>query len=73
MNIYEALAKFLRARDLDVEKVTDFDEYTNSYGGCETCSWDETEVTIYYHDSEGFGKSYTYSGKMVDLVRELTD
>lgn len=73
MNIYEALARFLRSRDYDVEKVTDFDEDTVWSGGCDTCGWDETSVTIYYRDSDGLSKKYYYSGKMVDLVRELTD
>lgn len=68
----EALRQFLATRDVTATRVLDFEEETQRFGMCQTCSYEETVVHISYIDLDGDYSSYEYSGRFADLIRELT-
>lgn len=74
-DFYAALLKFIKSRGVgDAAEVFGFNEYYSEPYGCETCwpgpSW---EAEIYYYDSEGRSRSYTYDGRFSDLFDMLTE
>jgi predicted nucleic-acid-binding Zn-ribbon protein len=67
----EVLLVWLNGRGVEATKIIDWDEDTYSGGYCETCSYDETEVSIAYNDDAGNFRTYLYSGKFSHLLNEL--
>lgn len=70
----EAVARWLRAKGLDVLEVTGWDEYLDTYQtGCDTCGYGaaENEVSVYYTDTAGHGKRYVHYGLFGELLMEL--
>jgi hypothetical protein len=72
---YAALLALLHTYgETQAVQVTDFEEETYQYGGgCDTCTYTETVVEIFYDDAEGKSHKYKHSGSFVSLVRELTE
>lgn len=72
-NMFEAMARLVEERtDYKGVKVTGYEEENYRVGGCETCSYTEYEVTIYFSDDESTFNCYTYNGKFADLMEALT-
>lgn len=71
--LHAAMAKFLRKRDKDAQTVTSYEQNTRNIGYCDTCSYEVTEVNIWFLDSKNQNQSYSYSGDLGGLMRELTD
>jgi hypothetical protein len=71
----EAVARWLRAKGLDVVAVTGWDEYNDKYSGCDTCGYgaSETEVSIFYADSKDCAQRHVHYGLFSDLLTELLD
>lgn len=74
------LLEFLKRRGISATEVTGYEDSsrTESWGGCETCGWDEQvyEVDIYYLNDDPeyrWNKHYTYDGKFSDLLGELIE
>jgi hypothetical protein len=70
-----ALAAFVANRTGDkVTGITSFQDSTYEAGYCDTCSYTQYEVTIYYTyqdgDYSGSG-SYDYLGRFSELLNEL--
>jgi hypothetical protein len=69
--ILEMMTDYLKdsRSDLDVVEVFDYDEDTESSGGCETC-WFEYDVIVFtYKDSEGATRKHTESGTLAELLK----
>ncbi len=70
--MYESLAEMLRAEyNLDAVEVTEFEDYTEYGGYCETCYYESTRCKISYVDSKGEPQSYDYYGSFAELVGSM--
>lgn len=68
----KALAAFITGRTgRVVAEVTSFEDNTYEAGYCETCSYTQYEVTIYYKDGAGRPTYYEYDGRFSELLNEL--
>jgi hypothetical protein len=59
-------------RDVNVQS---YQTTTFKSGRCETCSYDVTEVTVYYtvgDSSATYPRSWTYIGDLGSLMREMS-
>lgn len=70
--LHEAMAEMLKGYNLDVVKVTGFEEYEYSGGYCETCYYDSVNVRVFYEDSAGGTQKYNYYGDFAELITDLT-
>lgn len=68
---YEALAEMLREDGLDAVEVTEFEDYTEYGGYCETCYYESTRCKLTYVDSNGETQTYDYYGSFAELVGSL--
>ena len=50
-----------------------FEQDRRTIGGCETCSYTEVFVTIWYRTAAGATNTYEYVGDLGELIRALTD
>jgi len=71
MDITAALADYMRRLDKDVDEVLDFEDATESSGGCETCWYEYAVVRVFYRDSRGDNREWVYDGSFASLIREL--
>lgn len=72
-DLHDAMTRFVQQRVDDCIEVTSWDEsnysYENSYGFPESYY----ELDIYYKNTNGFTRIYSYDGHFVDLIDELTE
>lgn len=71
-NFKLSVKRFLESQGCDVDSVIDFDEKSEQIEKCETCDYTFYWVNIYYYDSVGNLKLYTYDGHFSDLIKRLT-
>lgn len=76
MELSESFNKSLKAfiindTGADVVEIIDFEEDTKGSGGCETCYFEWTEVSVTYRDSDGDVNRYDYHGDFMELVQSL--
>lgn len=72
MDITGALANYMSANyGLDVARVVNFYDSTESGGYCETCYYEYAVFTVDYVDSKDERKTWTYRGSFAELIREL--
>jgi hypothetical protein len=70
--LHEALAEYLRKNyELDVTKVTSYEDGIESVSGCPTCSYETIECEIGYIDSKGKTRYKTLNTNFADLICEL--
>ncbi|OBJ40285.1 hypothetical protein A5630_25375 [Mycolicibacterium mucogenicum] len=55
----------------DIRDIDSVEEETHYGGGCETCSWEETVVTVRYIDTDGALKYETIWSTFGELIKEL--
>jgi len=67
------LTEWLKQYEPDVKEVVSYEDDTYYGGYCETCSYEEAIVNIYYVDSKGAGHKYVYGGGFAELVSSLED
>lgn len=53
-------------------RVTGFEEETERYGVCSTCSYTQTTVEITYVDGGDEWHTYRHEGSFISLIRDLT-
>lgn len=70
-NIKTDLCKYLKSIKIDCVEVTSFNDSTQWGGYCETCAYESVCVDIYYTNSKGKGKNYTYDEGLSDLLYAL--
>lgn len=61
------------AFNTDVAEVVAFDQGRRDIGSCDTCSYTETFVRIWYRTTSGTTETYDYVGDLGELIRVLTD
>ncbi len=54
-----------------VRSVIAYREHTVNYGGCETCSLEETIFDVYFRDQGGRVLLWRYDGYFTELIRKL--
>lgn len=74
----EALAKLIERHEgydgktVKVAEILSYQEDTYDSGFCETCSYTETVIDVYYKDDAGDTQKYRYFGKFAYLIQDLT-
>jgi hypothetical protein len=71
------IGEYLRSLGVDAIEVTGYHEEVDvySYGGCDTCGPDydkEFELSIYYKDSKGESKTYTWGDTFTAFLNNIT-
>jgi len=72
LDIKTAMRNWLVDLGYSVIKVASYDERVETGGHCETCSYIDYYVDIYYINSDGKEECYDYCGNFAELIRELT-
>lgn len=72
--INAAILRFVQQERPDAVEVTGFEDFLYVNGFCETCSYEEVRVHIFFNCGvQAEQETYEYRGNFADLIRELTD
>jgi len=69
------IGEYLRSIGVDAIEVTGYNEEVDvySWGGCETCGPEKDfELSIYYKDSTGKSRTYTYANTFTEFLNNIT-